>query len=75
MTHHVMVLNEADSNHPGFIRRYYATIDVFMSGQNWEWCQVDYNGKYVGNNHTPFISEIDAKADALKNLNGDEWEE
>jgi hypothetical protein len=75
MTHHTMVITEPNPNHPGFISKYYATIDVTLSGTNWEWCQVEYSGKYIGNTYSPFATEDDAKADALRQLNGIGWDE
>jgi len=76
MTWHTMICSEGDPNHPGFIRRYYATVDVSMPGGTWYcyWQQVDANGKLIGNAAGPFPAQEDAKADALRQLNGDEWE-
>lgn len=74
MTYHTMVLSEPDSAHTGFIRRYYATIDISMPTTNWLWRQVDANGSYVGPVSTAFLTEDEAKNDALQALNGDEWE-
>ena len=74
MTWHTMVLSEADPRHNGFIRRYYATIEVAMSGTSWTWCLVDASGNYVDNASNPLPTEDTAKEDALKKLNGDKWE-
>ena len=75
MSFHTMALSEADPAHPGFKRRYYATIDVILSGFSWEWTQVDINGNYFGQTYSSFASEKEAKSDALAKLNGDNWEE
>lgn len=74
MTWHTMVLSEADPHRQGFIRRYFATIDVVMSGSAWVWQQVDANGSYFGHASAPQPTEDLAKSDALQTLNGDEWE-
>lgn len=75
MTHHTLRLEEDDPHHPGFIRRYYACIDVSMpSGAGgWVWAQVDVDGKYVGGASQPFTSEDEAKDDARRALDG-QWE-
>jgi hypothetical protein len=74
VTWNTMILSESDPNHLGFVRRYYATIDIFASGNNWAWCQVDTAGNYVGSQSKFFQTEDDAKNDALQVLNGDWWE-
>ena len=74
MTYYTMVLSEPDSLKPDFIHRYYATIDISQTTSNFEWRQVDANGNYVGPSSASFTSEDQAKNDALKQLNGDEWE-
>ncbi len=73
MSHHTMQLSEPDPNHPGFTRRYYATIDVSMSGSTWTWCQVDAHGSYFGQPSQGHTTEDIALNDALSKLNGDEW--
>jgi len=73
MTYHTMQLSEPDPSHAGFIRRYYATVDVAMSGTTWTWRQVDTNGSNVGKPSQSHATEDDALKDALNRLNGDEW--
>ena len=74
MTWHTLAINEADHLHAGFIRRYFAIVDVSMPATSWFWQQVDVNGRHVGLAHGPFGTEDDAKRHALKKLNGDKWE-
>ena len=74
MTHHTMILSESDNIHAGFIRRYYATIDISMPSKQWMWQQVDANGQLFGSVSQTFATEEDAKRDALSKLNGDCWE-
>lgn len=73
MSHHKMRLSEADPSNQGFIRHYYATIDVLISNNYWVWRQVDANGKYFGSPSKNFNTEHEAKNNALEHLNGDEW--
>lgn len=74
MTWNTMILSEPDSAHAGFMRRYYATIDVAMSGTYWLWRQVDAHGNYVGTVSAQFSTEAEALQDALSQLGGDRWE-
>ncbi|MEI6746347.1 MAG: hypothetical protein WCL34_10320 [Methylococcaceae bacterium] len=74
MTYHTMILSEPDNTHNGFIRRYYATIDISMPSTQWMWQQVDANGQPFGVVSQTFASEEEAKRDALSKLNGDCWE-
>jgi hypothetical protein len=69
-----MVLTEPHPAKPGFISRYFAIVDVAMSGTSWFWRQVDDAGKYVGNASPAFPTEGVALDDALVKLNGDGWE-
>lgn len=69
-----MVLSEPDNLKLNFIHRYYATIDISMLTNSWHWRQVDVKGNYVGSISAPFITEDQAKNDALQKLNGDDWE-
>ena len=73
MSHHLMVLSEADPSKAGYIRRYYATIDISLSGNKWYWQQIDAHGAPIGNANGPFDSEGNAKNNALITLNGDDW--
>lgn len=73
MSWHTMVLSEADSNHQGYIRQYYARVDIRMSGADWIWQQIDINGDFVGESSS-HPTEDKAKNDALNSLNGDYWE-
>ncbi len=72
---HTMILSEEDPAHAGFSRRYYAMIEIAISGFSWQWTQVDSSGKHIGQPHSSFDSEIKAKGDALEKLKGDRWEE
>ena len=74
MTYHSMVLSEPDSANIGFIRRYYATIDISQPSTSCFWRQIDANGNYVGSVSASFPTVDDAKNDALHVLNGDRWE-
>lgn len=74
MTWHTMVLTEPDPAHAGFIRRYYALVDVSMVGTLWHWRQVDANQKPFGAVSPPFNTEDDAFDDAMKSLGGYQWE-
>jgi hypothetical protein len=74
MTWHTLVLTEDHPTRPGFTSRYYATIDVVMSGTDWIWRQVDGNSQYVGPASAAFPTEDQAMQDALTSLNGDDWE-
>ena len=74
MTWHTMILNDPYPTRTGFISKYFANIDVAMSGSSWIWRQVDDSGNYVGSASSPFATEDAALDDALKQLNGDEWE-
>ena len=74
MSWHAMRLEEADPDHPGFIRRYYAVIDVFIKGSGWVWVQMDADGNRVGNASVPYSHENVAKKEAINALNGVEWE-
>lgn len=74
MTHHVMQLSEPHPTRHGFIQRYYATVDVSMSGASWHWNVVDHNGRFIGSPSGAFPTEGDALDSALKVLNGDCWE-
>lgn len=75
MQQRIMVLSEADPNHPGYIRFYYAKIRVEIGNQkfNWAWNQIDNYGHMVGNPHAGFQDIQDAYDDALKQLGGDGW--
>lgn len=74
MTYRTMVLNEPDTVHAGFVRRYFAIIDVSMANDKWHWQQVDANDHRVGALSAPFKTEDDAMDAALQALNGDDWE-
>lgn len=74
MTWHTMVLTEPHATKPGFISRYFAVVDVSMSGTSWSWRQVDDAGKPVGTLSGAFATEDAALDDALAKLNGDGWE-
>jgi hypothetical protein len=74
MTWHTMVLTEPHPTKAGFISRYFAIVDVAMSGTNWFWQQVDDDGKHVGNASAAFAKEDAALDDALATLDGHEWE-
>jgi hypothetical protein len=74
MTYHTMVLSEPDAIHNGFVRRYFAIIDVSIVGTQWHWQQVDANGNRVGSLSDPFLTEDDAMDAALQAMNGDGWE-
>lgn len=74
MTWHTMVLSEPHPAKPGFFSRYFAIVDVAMSGTSWIWRQVDDARKYVGNASTAFPTEDAALGDALAKLNGHGWE-
>ena len=73
-----MEINEADSAHAGFFRRYFAAINVALEigddGLGWYWTQVDLQGNAVSAMHGCFETENKAKADALEKLNGAFWE-
>jgi len=71
---HTMVISEEDPNHSGFIRRYFATVEITLQGSNWVWRQVDTDGKYVGTVSGTISNEDLAKDDALKTLKGYYWE-
>lgn len=73
MTQYTMQLSEPDPNHQGFIRRYYAIIDVFMSGSDWHWIQTDSNGKFFGAMSGSHDTSEEALCDALRKLGGDCW--
>jgi len=75
VTWHTMVITEDDPSHSGFIRRYYATVDISRQGSDWVWQQVDVNGNYIGNINGTLSTEDSAKDDALKILKGNYWEE
>lgn len=74
MAWHTMVLSEPHPTKAGFISRYFAVVDVAMSGMNWIWRQVDHAVNYVDNSSAPLTTESDALNDALNKLNGDNWE-
>jgi hypothetical protein len=69
-----MVLTEPNPTKPGYISRYFANVDVVMSGTSWFWQQLDHAGKHFGSKSPAFHTEEAALDDALAKLNGDEWE-
>lgn len=75
MPQRIMVLQEADPNHPGFIRFYYAQIRVEIGSHkhNWTWNQVNHAGALVGTPTSGFDDEKDAYDDALSKLGGTGW--
>lgn len=74
MTYQTMVLSEPHTVRPGFITKYYATIDVAMSGSGWHWRLIDSDGQMLAALSSPFPTEEQARDDALRKLNGDGWE-
>ena len=73
MSLHVLRVSEDDPHHAGFIRHYYAHIDIVMQGSDWVWKQKDINGNYIGNTSQPQPTEDAAKDDAMQKFDGDEW--
>jgi len=69
-----MILSENDNQKIGFIRRYYAKIDITLHHNSWIWQQIDAHGKNFGNPSNNFATEQEAMDDALAQLDGDDWE-
>ena len=76
MTHQVLQVSEPHPKVTGAYRHYYVVVDVAMTGSDWVWRQVDYNGAagaFVGNVSSNFPTETDAISDAARVFGGT-WE-
>ena len=74
MAWHTLVLSENEPKRLG-VTDHKASIDVYLSGSDWEWREVHPNGRYIGEVKGPFNTEDEAKNDAFTSLNGILWED
>lgn len=74
MSYHTLVGSDPHPVRPGCTTRWYATVDIALSGGWWHRRLVDRNGNYASAPSARSPTEDDAKDDALKTLQGDWWE-
>lgn len=74
MAHHIVVGSEPHPTKRGHSLRWYATVDIALSGASWYWRMVERDGQFLGPGSPGFPTVERAKEDALAVLLGDRFE-